>query len=80
MSRSRRKRPFIALCTAASEQDDKVRNHRRYRRAVKLALHAEAETLPIEKELSNPWSMAKDGKMRVSKGDHWLDYDKMMRK
>ncbi|MFN8511596.1 MAG: hypothetical protein U0232_09160 [Thermomicrobiales bacterium] len=80
MSRSRRKHPFIALCTAASEKDDKVHNHRRYRRAVKLALHAGSETLPIEKELSNPWAMAKDGKTRLSKNDRWLDYDKMMRK
>lgn len=80
MSRSRRKHPFIAICSAESEKGDKVRNHRRYRRAVKLALHAEAEILPIEKELSNPWAMAKDGKVRVSKVGHWLNYDKIMRK
>jgi hypothetical protein len=46
-----------------SEKADKVASHRRLRRVVRLAINPELETpLPLERQLTNTWSMAKDGK------------------
>jgi hypothetical protein len=64
MSGSRRKTPISGITTAASEKQDKRLANRRLRRAVKQALHAVdyPEVLPHRRELTNPWTMAKDGK------------------
>ncbi len=63
MSRSKRKTPIIGITTSESEKADKVASHRRIRRVVKQAITPELETpLPLEHQLTNTWSMAKDGK------------------
>lgn len=63
MARSKRKNPITGRTTAESEKSDKVASHRRIRRVIKQALTPELETpLPLERELTNTWSMAKDGK------------------
>lgn len=65
MARSRKKTPKAGLTSAASEKVEKQANHRRERRLVKQVLtrEPEVEVLPHRKQLSNPWSMAKDGKV-----------------
>jgi hypothetical protein len=62
MSRSRRKNPIHGITSAASEKSDKAASHRKIRHAARVAVVKGAPVLPQEKELTNPWSMAKDGK------------------
>jgi hypothetical protein len=63
VARSKRKTPICGITTAVSEKADKVASHRRLRRVVRLAINPELETpLPLERQLTNTWSMAKDGK------------------
>ena len=65
MSRSRKKTPITGVTLAESEKQDKAKSHRRYRKAVKLAISPDLETpLPTERQLTNPWDMAKEGKSR----------------
>ncbi len=67
MSRSRRKSPIRGVTSAESEKKDKAASHRTYRRRLKQTIHPELDTpLPTEQQLTNPWSMAKDGKARFS--------------
>jgi len=74
MSRSKRKNPVRGITTSESEKADKVAAHRRVRRRVKTVIQSppesETETLPHERELSNPWAMAKDGKARFDPVRH----------
>ena len=72
MSRSRRKTPVRGITTSESEKSDKQMAHRRERRLVRVVVHIEpeAELMPHERELSNPWAMAKDGKMRFDPTTH----------
>ena len=69
MSNSRKKTPKVGITSATSEKAEKQENHRRERRRVRqtLAVDPEPEVLPHTKELSNPWSMAKDGKVFLGK-------------
>jgi hypothetical protein len=61
MSRSYRYTPICGLTTAASEKDDKQRWHRRFRhRNRQLVRHGEDPLL--QRVVSDPWLMAKDGK------------------
>lgn len=76
MSRSRRKTPIHGMTGAKSEKADKAHSHRKVRRAVRIAVNADAPVLPHEKELTNPWSMAKDGKAMFNPAA----YPKLMRK
>lgn len=62
MSRSHRKTPVRGITSAESEKSDKAASHRKIRRAVRVAVEQGAPVLPQERELTNPWSMAKDGK------------------
>jgi len=62
MSRSRRKTSIRGIAGADSEKSDKAASHRKVRRAVRVAVAQDAPLLPQEKELTNPWLMAKDGK------------------
>jgi len=64
MSHSRKKTPKGGITCARSEKQEKVANHRRERRRVHqlLADDPEVDLLPHTRELSDPWSMAKDGK------------------
>lgn len=65
MSRSRKKTPIAGITTAASEKAEKQANHRRERRRIRqvLAVEPEPDILPHTRELSDPWAMAKDGKV-----------------
>ena len=64
MSRSRRKSPVRGLASADSEKADKLASHRKLRRVARVAVEQRKEVLPLEKELTNTWSLAKDGKTR----------------
>lgn len=64
MSRSNRRAPVRGITSAESEKSEKAASHRKVRRAVRVAIAREAPVLPQERELTNPWSMAKDGKAR----------------
>jgi hypothetical protein len=65
MAHSRKKTPVIGITGAESEKPEKQANHRRERKRVRqtLATEPDIETLPHTKQLSSPWSMAKDGKV-----------------
>jgi hypothetical protein len=78
MSRSKKRMPIRAVNGASSEKQDKRLYNRRYRRVCKQFLHVnpECELMPHLREYSNPWAMAKDGKV-------WFDpqqYPTRMRK
>jgi len=78
MARSVKRTPVSGITTAKSEKYDKRMANRKLRRAVRQALHrAECvEVLPHRRELTDPWTMAKDGKM-------WFDatrFPKLLRK
>ena len=64
MARSRKHTPIFGITLAASEKQEKRKNHRRERRRIHavLATDPQADLMPHTKELSNPWGMAKDGK------------------
>jgi hypothetical protein len=65
MARSRRKTPVRGITTSESEKSDKAASHRKIRRAVRQIVPVEPDAvLPLEKELTNTFSMAKDGKAR----------------
>ena len=78
MARSQRKTPIRGITTAESEKKDKQLAHRRYRRKMKAVLQQapDAEILPHVRDLSNPWSMSKDGRIRFDP----KKYPKDMRK
>jgi len=69
MARSRKKTPKAGITSARSEKADKSANHRRERRRIRQTLDSDpqSEILPHTKELSNPWSMSKDGKVFLGK-------------
>lgn len=76
MSGSRRKTPTRGITSAESEKADKAASHRKIRRAVRQ-IPPDADTvLPLEKQLTNPYSLAKDGKARFDPVAH----PKLMRK
>ena len=66
MARSRRHTPIAGITTAISEKQDKRvanRNHRSAtRRAIKRDGNPDATVLPILREVSDEWAMAKDGR------------------
>jgi hypothetical protein len=65
MARSKRKTPVIAITTATSEKDNKLASHRKIRRAVRKIIPVTTDSImPFEKELTNTYSMSKDGKLR----------------
>ncbi|MDQ3287026.1 MAG: hypothetical protein M3Q42_01975 [Pseudomonadota bacterium] len=71
MSRSRRKTPIAGITAAPSEKADKQASHRLLRRQVRPLIEAtEGLVLPLERELTNPWSMRKDGKMYFDPEKH----------
>src|SRR5690606_10736721 len=65
MSRSRRKTPITGITSAGSEKADKRVANRRVRRSVRqsLTVSPAPHLLPHTRELSNPWTFAKDGKV-----------------
>jgi len=64
VTRSRKKSPILGITTAQSEKADKVAAHRRERRNVRSRLDGDplTEILPAQREVSNVWTFAKDGK------------------
>jgi len=70
VSGSKRKTPVCGVTSAASEKADKLAWHRRLRRASRQRIVQAGEDsdatalLPQPKDVSNPWSMSKDGKRR----------------
>lgn len=66
MSRSRRKSPFCGLCSD-SEKFDKRKNNKRFRQKCKEAIRQEKDFMPLMNEISDPWIMAKDGRIRLDK-------------
>ena len=79
MARSRRRTPIASITTAASEKQDKRwanRIHRSVARTIiKRDTDPDATVLPIMREVSDEWSMAKDGRSWF--GRH---FPKLMRK
>jgi len=79
MARSRRRTPIISSAFGVSEKQDKRwanRNHRSVsRRTIKRDTDPDATVLPILREVSDEWNMAKDGRS-------WLGHGipKLMRK
>jgi hypothetical protein len=61
MSRSRRRTKVFGITTVQSEKMYKAIEHRRERRAVRVAL-CEGRELPGPKEFGNPWNGPRDGK------------------
>jgi hypothetical protein len=78
MARSRKKTPITGVTMARSKKADKQTNHRRERRRVrqKLDVDAAPDVLPHTKELSDPWSMAKDGKIYLGRRTTSRDFRK----
>ncbi len=81
MSRSYLRTPICGnfFCGDCSEKADKRIWHRRMRAAILVRLHnadADEIVLPHEREVSNVWAMAKDGKCRFDPREH----PKLMRK
>lgn len=76
MSRSRKKSPVHGVTIAESEKKDKKAWHSKLRHTVKQILskvgfdNMEDVQLPLEKEVSDPWNMAKDGKVWVDSTDN----------
>jgi hypothetical protein len=67
MSRSRKKAPIAGITTSPSDQPWKKVAARKVRRSTrqKLAATGAADALPGERELVNPYSAPKDGKVWV---------------
>ena len=65
MARSRRKTPVVGVTSSESEKADKQLSHRKFRRVIRQVVPVNPDGhLPLEKELTNTHSMAKDGKSR----------------
>ena len=66
MARSRRRTPIISITTAVSEKQDKRWANRIHRAAtryvVKCDTDPDATALPVLREVSDEWAMAKDGR------------------
>lgn len=69
MSRSSKKTPVHGMTMARSEKDDKKDWHQRHRRRERQELKSAVTQgepdafMPVDRrEVSDPWSMAKDGK------------------
>lgn len=77
MSRSYKKTPIIGHTKSESEKDDKKIWHKRFRHKTKdilRSMHNDTEMIndtlmPVEEDVSNTWSMSKDGKTYLG---NWL--------
>ena len=66
MARSRRSTPIVSITTSASEKQDKRQANRNCRAALQRALRLDADAiLPILRDVSDPWCMAKDGRQWI---------------
>ena len=66
MSHSRKKEPFAGITTAPSEKEDKRQANRLLRHKVRqqLAENPETDVPSAIQDVSDPWAMGKDGKIR----------------
>jgi hypothetical protein len=80
MSRSRKKTPIHGLTLSRSEKRDKRTANRRLRARQRHDVQSGAEVLTIQREASNVYSFAKDGKHYVRKWEDEKMKKKMMRK
>lgn len=64
MSRSRKKNPFCGIAIADSEKMDKRLANRAWRRRVRVAIQT-GRVIPLQREVSEVYMFAKDGKMRL---------------
>ncbi len=80
MARSRKHTPIGGITLADSEKLEKRKNHRRERRRIHQTLteNACADVLPHTRELSNPWTMSKDGKYYFGASAEPCDFPKVM--
>ena len=77
MSRSYKKTPIIGHTKSESEKTDKKIWHRRFRHKTKSILRSmhndidsiDETVMPVEDDVSNLWSMSKDGKTYLG---NWL--------
>jgi len=84
MSKSYRKTPRVGITLADSEQEDKRRSNRRFRRITRQAIYQGKEP-PLLREVSNIYDFAKDGRrwiygawFKEERGGKWAQ--RMMRK
>ncbi len=73
MSRSYRHVPVCGITMARSEAEDKRRAHRRLRvwtRALLDQPDLDVVSCPTLRDVSDPWTMAKDGKQRFDPQQH----------
>jgi len=72
MSRSRRKGPIAGMSASASDKREKQDASRKERKRVHavLAQRPTADVLPHKREVSDVWSMSKDGKRHFDAGKH----------
>ena len=77
MSRSVRKSPIVGVTAATTDAADKRDANKRLRRAAKVRVQVDPDgLLPSKlKEISDIWTTAKEGKLRISSIN-----DKRMRK
>lgn len=76
MAGSRRSTPIVSITNSTSEKQDKRQANRNCRAALRHALRLDADgMLPILRDVSDPWCMAKDGR-------HWIGkrFPELMRK
>lgn len=73
MSRSIKKNYFLPYACCNSEKKDKKRWHKAFRKTEKQKISSsndlEDHVTTHYRELSNPWTMGKDGKLRYSEID-----------
>ena len=66
MSHSMKKTPVVGNASHSEKEDKRIAN-RKMRRIVRTKLHTGREELPVSmKEVSDIWTMAKDGKSWMS--------------
>ncbi len=84
MSRSYRHSPFRGITTARSEKYDKREANQALRAASRSTLRRCSNyddlLMPVMREVSNVWTFAKDGKMRMTKANYGQYFAKLMRK
>ena len=73
MSRSYRHTPIFGMSTATSEKWHKRRARHVWRQVVHVALGQGREVLPELRELSNVWTMPKDGRQYLDPR-RWPEY------
>lgn len=80
MSRSRRKTPISGICGGSEKYDKRLANRRLRRKSKAIDNEAKyingynSRNYPLMREVSNVWSMNKDGKVWRGwhDGDGWL--------